>query len=75
MNKWMQDSGIMEKTTHADFLTQCLILTRRSFLNMYREVGYYWLRVLIYGAMALSLGTMFFDIGSSNESIEVRHGV
>ncbi|CAL5213619.1 unnamed protein product [Lathyrus oleraceus] len=62
----------MEKKSHADFLTQCLILTRRSFVNMYREAGYYWLRLLIYGALALSLGTMFFDIGSSNQSIQAR---
>ncbi|CAJ2678129.1 unnamed protein product [Trifolium pratense] len=62
----------MEKKRHADFLTQCLILTRRSFVNMYREAGYYWLRLLIYGALALSLGTMFFHIGSSSESIQPR---
>ena len=67
----MQDSGAMEKKSQADFLTQCIVLTRRSFVNMYREVGYYWLRLLIYGALALSLGTMFFDIGSGNESIQV----
>ncbi|WJX52529.1 ATP-binding cassette sub- G member 1 [Trifolium repens] len=65
-------SDTMEKKNHADFLTQCLILTRRSFVNMYREAGYYWLRLLIYGALALSLGTMFFNIGSSNESIQAR---
>ncbi|CAJ2678128.1 unnamed protein product [Trifolium pratense] len=62
----------MEKKNHADFLTQCLILTRRSFVNMYREAGYYWLRLLIFGVLALSLGTMFFHIGSSNESIQAR---
>ncbi|KHN26508.1 ABC transporter G family member 11-like [Glycine soja] len=67
-----RDSDAMDKKCHADFSTQCLILTRRSFLNMYREVGYYWLRLLIYGALALSLGTLFFDIGSSSESIQAR---
>ncbi|RDX91315.1 ABC transporter G family member 11, partial [Mucuna pruriens] len=67
-----RDSVAMDKKCHADFFTQCLILTRRSFLNMYREIGYYWLRLLIYGALALSLGTMFFDIGSSSESIQAR---
>ncbi|XP_016190649.1 ABC transporter G family member 11 isoform X2 [Arachis ipaensis] len=66
-----RDSDAMEKKSHADFLTQCMVLTRRSFVNMYREVGYHWLRLLIYGALALSLGTMFFDIGSSSESIQV----
>ncbi|KAL1328104.1 hypothetical protein HN51_038037 [Arachis hypogaea] len=67
-----RDSDAMEKKSHADFLTQCMVLTRRSFVNMYREVGYHWLRLLIYGALALSLGTMFFHIGSSSESIQAR---
>ncbi|KAK7319445.1 hypothetical protein RJT34_04166 [Clitoria ternatea] len=67
-----RDSNTMEKECHADFFTQCLILTRRSFINMYREVGYYWLRLLIYGALALSLSTMFFDIGSTTASIQAR---
>ncbi|CAL0331469.1 unnamed protein product [Lupinus luteus] len=67
-----RDSISMLNGSHAKFYTQCLILTRRSFMNMYREVGYYWLRLLIYGALALSLGTMFFDIGSSSESIQAR---
>lgn len=68
----MQDFQAMEKKSHAAFFTQCLILTRRSFVNMYREVGYYWLRLLIYGALALSLGTMFYDIGLNSGSIQVR---
>ncbi|KAK7252302.1 hypothetical protein RIF29_36148 [Crotalaria pallida] len=67
-----RDTVSIDNRSHADFFTQCLILTRRSFVNMYREVGYYWLRLLIYGALALSLGTMFFDIGSSSESIQAR---
>ncbi|RHN62699.1 hypothetical protein MtrunA17_Chr4g0050241 [Medicago truncatula] len=47
----MQVFDTRKKKSHADFLTQCLILTRRSFVNMHREVGYYWLRLLIYGAL------------------------
>ncbi|KAI4296397.1 hypothetical protein L6164_036358 [Bauhinia variegata] len=67
-----KDSDAIEKKSHAAFLTQCLILTRRSFVNIYREVDYYWLRILLYGALALSLGTMFYDIGSSSESVQAR---
>ncbi|KAI4296395.1 hypothetical protein L6164_036357 [Bauhinia variegata] len=65
-------SDAIEKKSHAAFFTQCLVLTRRSFVNMYREVGYYWLRILLYGVLALSFGTMFYDIGSSSESIQAR---
>lgn len=38
---------------------------------MYRDVGYYWLRLLIYGGLAISVGTIFYNIGSSNGSIQV----
>ncbi|KAI4296398.1 hypothetical protein L6164_036359 [Bauhinia variegata] len=66
------DSFAMEKKIHATFFTQCLILTRRSFVNMYRDIGYYWLRLLIYSALAVSLGTIFHDLGSSYDSIQAR---
>lgn len=71
----MQDSSAMEKKSHAAFFNQCLILTRRSFVNMYRDVGYYWLRLFIYGALAISLGTIFYGIGSSKISAEVTERV
>ena len=61
----------MEKKSHAAFFTQCIILTRRSFVNMYRDVGYYWLRLFIYVALAICLGTIFHDIGSGEESAQV----
>ncbi|KAA8545624.1 hypothetical protein F0562_020408 [Nyssa sinensis] len=60
------------KRNHASFLAQCFVLTRRSSVNMYRDLGYYWLRGAIYVTMALSLGTIFCDIGSSYSSIQAR---
>ncbi|KAF3633096.1 hypothetical protein FXO38_11436 [Capsicum annuum] len=35
----------------------------RSFVNMYRDLGYYWLRFAIYIALCLCVGTIFHDIG------------
>ncbi|KAH8484076.1 hypothetical protein H0E87_028486 [Populus deltoides] len=32
----------LKKGSQANFISQCLILTRRSFVNMYRDLGYYW---------------------------------
>lgn len=61
----------MKIKRHAPFFKQCIILTRRSFVNMYRDVGYYWLRLLIYGGLAITLGTIFYNIGSSSESAQV----
>ncbi|XP_041011597.1 ABC transporter G family member 1-like [Juglans microcarpa x Juglans regia] len=60
------------KRSHASFLTQCLVLTRRSFVNMYRDLGYYWLRLAIYIALAIGLGTVYFNIGNSYASIQAR---
>ncbi|KAF5781112.1 putative ABC transporter, AAA+ ATPase domain, ABC-2 type transporter [Helianthus annuus] len=57
---------------HASFSTQSLVLTRRSFLNMHRDLGYYWLRLAIYIALSLGLGTIFYNVGSSYSSIQAR---
>jgi hypothetical protein len=38
---------------------------------MYRDLGYYWLRLAIYVALALGLATIFYDLGSTYGSIQV----
>ena len=38
---------------------------------MYRDIGYYWLRLAIYVALATGLATVFYDVGSSYGSIQV----
>ncbi|CAL5379487.1 unnamed protein product [Camellia sinensis] len=68
-----REGRALEKSrSHASFLTQCLVLTKRSFVNMYRDLGYYWLRLAIYVALALGLGTIYYDIGFSYSSIQAR---
>ncbi|KAK6120016.1 hypothetical protein DH2020_046256 [Rehmannia glutinosa] len=61
-----------KKGSQAGFITQCLVLTQRSFINMYRDLGYYWFRLAIYIALCLCLGTIFYDIGHSYGSIQAR---
>ncbi|KAH9621171.1 hypothetical protein KSS87_019564 [Heliosperma pusillum] len=58
--------------SNASFVTQSIVLTKRSFVNMYRDWGYYWLRLGIYIALCLCLGTIFHDIGLSYGSIQAR---
>ncbi|KAF7127418.1 hypothetical protein RHSIM_Rhsim11G0139000 [Rhododendron simsii] len=58
--------------SQASFFTQCLVLTKRSSVNMSRDVGYYWLRLAIYIALAVGLGTLFYDVGTSYSSIQPR---
>ncbi|GER42827.1 ABC transporter [Striga asiatica] len=60
------------KEKHAGLTTQCLVLTRRSFVNMYRDLGYYWLRLAIYIAVCVCVGTIFHNIGYSYSSIQAR---
>nr|DAD41064.1 TPA_asm: hypothetical protein HUJ06_015387 [Nelumbo nucifera] len=67
-----REGEILEKGSQASFLTQSLVLTKRSFVNMYRDLGYYWLRLAIYIALCLCVGTIFHDIGSSFGSIQAR---
>ncbi|XP_059642775.1 ABC transporter G family member 1-like [Cornus florida] len=68
-----QNGGTLEKKgSQAGFINQCLVLTRRSFVNMYRDLGYYWLRLAIYMALCLCVGTIFYDIGSTYGSIQAR---
>ncbi|KAI3712356.1 hypothetical protein L1987_70909 [Smallanthus sonchifolius] len=60
-----QARGLNEKTGNlkASFITQCLVLAERSFINMYRDIGYYWLRLGIYIALGFALGTVFYSLG------------
>ncbi|KAI3850888.1 hypothetical protein MKX03_035943 [Papaver bracteatum] len=52
--------------------SQSFVLTRRSFVNMYRDLGYYWLRLGVYVLVSICLGTIFYDIGHDFGSIQAR---
>ncbi|KAM5580168.1 ABC transporter G family member 1-like [Rosa sericea] len=69
---YKKDCEALEKRSHAGFVTQCFVLTRRSFVNMYRDRGYYWLRLFIYIALAAGLGTIYYDLGYTYASIQAR---
>ncbi|CAI9774026.1 unnamed protein product [Fraxinus pennsylvanica] len=57
--------------SHASFFMQAFILTKRSFVNMSRDFGYYWLRLGIYIMVTLSIGTIYMNIGTGYNSILV----
>ncbi|XP_027918710.1 ABC transporter G family member 11-like [Vigna unguiculata] len=65
-------SSLDVKRGHAGFLNQCFALTKRSFINMFRDLGYYWLRLVIYIALGISLATVFHNLGTSYDSIKDR---
>ncbi|TYH85185.1 hypothetical protein ES332_D02G247700v1 [Gossypium tomentosum] len=68
-----QHSRAVEKEKrHVTFFTQCHVLTRRSFISMYRDPGYYRWRLAVYIALALTLAVLFNNLGLSYGSIQAR---
>ncbi|KAL9224349.1 hypothetical protein vseg_000392 [Gypsophila vaccaria] len=59
--------------SQASFLMQTLTLTKRSFINMSRDFGYYWHRLLIYILVTFGIGTIYFNVGTSYDSIAARN--
>ncbi|RVW25932.1 ABC transporter G family member 11 [Vitis vinifera] len=51
--------------SQASFLMQAFTLTKRSFINMSRDFGYYWLRLVIYIVVTICIGTIYLDVGTS----------
>uniref|UniRef100_M1CKB5 White-brown-complex ABC transporter family n=1 Tax=Solanum tuberosum TaxID=4113 RepID=M1CKB5_SOLTU len=57
--------------SQASFFMQSYILTKRSFVNMTRDFGYYWLRLVIYLVVSVCVGTIYFNVGTTYNSIQV----
>ncbi|GMP87911.1 hypothetical protein CsSME_00040092 [Camellia sinensis var. sinensis] len=68
------DGLVMETKTgsQATWCKQLSTLTKRSFVNMSRDVGYYWLRIITYIAVSISVGSIFFNVGTSYSVILAR---
>ncbi|KAG8383549.1 hypothetical protein BUALT_Bualt04G0025200 [Buddleja alternifolia] len=66
------NGSLEKKRNQAGFITQCLVLTQRSFVNMFRDLGYYWFRFGTYIGLCLCIGTLFYDIGFDYGSIQAR---
>ncbi|KAL9247937.1 hypothetical protein vseg_021311 [Gypsophila vaccaria] len=58
--------------SQASFLMQTYTLTKRSFVNMSRDFGYYWLRLVIYIVVTICIGTIYLNVGTSYNSILAR---
>ncbi|CAO2152614.1 unnamed protein product [Urochloa humidicola] len=66
------DGVSFKRREQASFYTKLLVLTRRSFLNMHRDIGYYWMRLTIYMVIGACLGTVYYQLGYSYSSIQSR---
>ena len=75
---WMftaiQEEPVIEpnKRNNASSWKQLLTLTRRSFVNMHRDIGYYWLRMALYVLISISIGFLFFNSGTNRETFLER---
>ncbi|CAN1282214.1 ABC transporter G family member 11 [Linum perenne] len=58
--------------SQASFPLQTFTLTKRSFVNMSRDFGYYWLRLVIYIVVTICIGTIYLNVGTSYNSILAR---
>ncbi|KAH8498980.1 hypothetical protein Peur_074129 [Populus x canadensis] len=56
----------------ASWWKQLSTLTRRSFVNMSRDVGYYWARIVIYIVVSICVGTIYYDVGYGYTAILAR---
>ncbi|GAB2260425.1 hypothetical protein Droror1_Dr00011280 [Drosera rotundifolia] len=55
-----EEGAILKKGNQSSSLTQCIVFTKRSSVNMYRDVGYYWLRLGIYIAIYMRVHWNYF---------------
>ncbi|KAM0871200.1 hypothetical protein ACQ4PT_039573 [Festuca glaucescens] len=70
--KQINGGASFRRREQASFSTKLLVLTRRSFMNMHRDIGYYWMRLGVYVGIGLCLGTIFYQVGNSYSSIQTR---
>jgi hypothetical protein len=72
----IQDGPILQLASdRANFFTQVEVLTVRSFKNMYRDLGYYWLRLAIYVALCICVGTIYYKVGTGFTAIQVSPSI
>ncbi|XP_014495292.1 ABC transporter G family member 15-like [Vigna radiata var. radiata] len=72
MKKILQEEPLVGKIYDTSWLKQLCTLTNRSFLNMTRDFGYYWLRIVLYIILSVSAGCLLVNVGTSNEAIISR---
>lgn len=52
-----------------------LVLTERTFINMLRHAGFYWLRLAMYILLTICLGTIYVNLGTSYQDVFNRFAI
>ncbi|KAL1312446.1 hypothetical protein HN51_039058 [Arachis hypogaea] len=68
----LRKEAVIERAYDTSTLKQLCTLTHRSFLNMTRDIGYYWLRILFYILVSVCAGFLYLNVGTSNNAILPR---
>ncbi|KAF1881260.1 hypothetical protein Lal_00023296 [Lupinus albus] len=63
---------LIGRTYDTSMLKQLCTLTQRSFLNMFRDIGYCWLRIVFYILVSGSAGFLYLNIGTGSGAILSR---
>nr|GLL43345.1 ABC transporter G family member 15-like [Ipomoea trifida] len=58
--------------SQARWWKQLETLIRRSFTNMSRDFGYYWLRIIVYIIVSTCVGTVFYNVGTNHDAVLAR---
>ncbi|XP_073015938.1 ABC transporter G family member 12-like [Primulina eburnea] len=70
VHKFSSSQGIdFAKTrgSQATWWKQLSTLINRSFTNMSRDFGYYWLRIIVYITVSICVGCVFYNVGHGTE--------
>ncbi|XP_038693212.1 ABC transporter G family member 15-like isoform X2 [Tripterygium wilfordii] len=63
-----EDDSESNNISYPSWCRQLWTLTCRSFMNMSRDIGYYWLRIAFYVLVAICAGTLEFDVGTGSHA-------
>lgn len=66
-----QEGPRLKNRGRASAATRIAVLTWRSLLIMSREWRYFWIRLVLYVLLTVSIGTVFFNVGHSLLSVMV----
>ncbi|KZV39222.1 ABC-2 type transporter family protein isoform 1 [Dorcoceras hygrometricum] len=66
VHKFSSSQGLdfaKNRGTQATWWKQLSTLINRSFTNMFRDFGYYWLRIIVYITLSICVGSVFYNVG------------
>lgn len=54
------------------YIERTIALTSRTFLNYFKNIGVFWMRLAMYVMLCICIGTIYFDMGKSWIEVQSR---